>query len=426
MNFFKRIIVIALGATFLALAYQFGMDVAQQGGLAPYWESRQKAAEIRSALRLISVYYVDGEAVELDGLSESAIVGMIEELDPYSEYLDFNRLRQLGEETSQEFGGIGVQVEMRDEFLTVIAPIGGSPGERAGLVRGDRIVGVDGESIEGLNISKSVAELKGKPGTQVAILIERSEVDERFEVEVIRELIEVDNVHGAEILESGIGYLRISQFGKRTGDEMVTAIESLLEQGMDALMIDLRNNPGGLLDVAVEVVEKFVPAGQLVVYTKGRHEAMSEEWYAQADGDPYGFPIVVLVNPGSASASEIVAAALKDSGRAQLVGAKTFGKGSVQSILPLGKNTGLKLTTAKYYTPGGYVIHENGIEPDVLVEITTEEEGYLAIQRNRLSSMPLEEFVERFEFEPIEDEQMNAAKGLLLEALGKPSNDIGN
>ena len=171
--------------------------------------------------------------------------------------------------------------------------------------------------------------------------------------------------------------------------------------------------------MAVEVVEKFVPAGQLVVYTKGRHEAMSEEWHAQADGDPYEFPIVVLVNPGSASASEIVAGALKDSGRAQLVGAKTFGKGSVQSILPLGKNTGLKLTTAKYYTPGGYVIHENGIEPDVLIEITTEEEGYLAIQRNRLSTMPLEEFVERFEFEPIEDEQMNAAKGLLLEALGK-------
>ena len=296
MNFFTRIIVIALGATFLALAYQFGMDIAQQGGLGPYWESRQKAAEIRSALGLISAYYVDGEAAELDDLTESAIAGMVEDLDPYSEYLNFNRLRQLGEETSQEFGGIGVQVEMRDKFLTVIAPIEGSPGERAGLVRGDRILGVDGESIEGLNISKSVAELKGRPGTQVAILIERSGIDDRFEVDVIRELIEVDNVHGTELLESGIGYLRISQFGKRTGDEMVDAIESLLNQGMEALMMDLRNNPGGLLDVAVEVVEKFVPAGQLVVYTKGRHEAMSEEWHAQADGDPYEFPIVVLVN----------------------------------------------------------------------------------------------------------------------------------
>jgi len=419
MNFFKRIVVIFLGATFLALAYQFGMDVAQQGGLGPYWESRQKAAEIRSALELINAYYVDGDSAELDELTESAIAGMIKDLDPYSEYLNFNRLKQLDEETSQEFGGIGVQVEMRNEFLTVIAPIEGSPGERAGLVRGDRIVGVDGESIEGLNISKSVSELKGKPGTMVAILIERRGVDERFEVEVIRELIEVDNVHGTELLESGVGYLRISQFGKRTGDEMETAIESLLGQGMEALVIDLRNNPGGLLDVAVEVVEEFVPAGQLVVYTKGRHEAMSEEWYAQAEGDPYDFPLVVLVNPGSASASEIVAGALKDSGRAKLVGAKTFGKGSVQSILPLGADTGLKLTTAKYYTPGGYVIHENGIEPDVVIDISTDDESHLATQRSRLSTMPLEKFVERFGFEPIEDKQLNAAKALMLEALEK-------
>jgi len=347
------------------------------------------------------------------------LVGMIEGLDPYSEYLDFDRLKRLDEETSQEFGGIGVQVEMRDDFLTVIAPLEGSPGERAGLLRGDRIVGVDGESIEGFNISKAVSELKGKPGTRVAILIERRGKDERFEVEVIRELIEVDNVQGTELLESGIGYVRISQFGKRTGDELEAAIESLLEQGMQALAIDLRNNPGGLLDAAVEVAEKFIPEGELVVYTKGRHESMNEEWYANSGSEPYDFPLAILVNPGSASASEIVAGALKDSGRAILVGEKTFGKGSVQSILPLGGNTGLKLTTAKYYTPGGYVIHENGIEPDVVVEITPEEEGRLAIQRSRLRTMPLEEFVQRFEFEPIEDVQLEAAKSVLLEALEK-------
>lgn len=419
MNIFKRITVIVLGATLLALAYQFGTSVAQQGGLSPYWESRRKAAELRSALGLINAYYVEGEAAGLDALTESALVGMIENLDPYSEYLNFDRLKQLDEETSQEFGGIGVQVEMRDAFLTVIAPIAGSPGERAGLLRGDRIIGVDGKSIEGFDISEAISGLKGKPGTLVAILIERSGNDESFEVEVIRELIEVDNVHGAELLGSGIGYLRISQFGKRTGDEMVTAIESLLDQGMKALTIDLRNNPGGLLDVAVEVVEKFVPKGQLVVYTKGRHEAMNEEWHAQSSGDPYGFPIAILVNPGSASASEIVAGAMKDSGRAKLVGAKTYGKGSVQSILPLSGNSGLKLTTAKYYTPGGYVIHENGIEPDVVIEVSPEVEGRLAIQRSRLPVMPLEEFVERYEFEPIEDEQLEAAKGLLLEALGE-------
>ena len=419
MNTFKRITIIVLGATFLALAYQFGMDVAQRGGLTPYWQSRQKGAELRSALSLINAYYVEEEAAELDALTESALAGMIKNLDPYSEYLNFDRLKQLDEETSQEFGGIGVQVEMRDDFLTVIAPIEGSPGARAGLLRGDRIVGVDGESIKGFNISKAVSELKGKPGTQVAILIERSETEDRFEVEIVRELIEVDNVHGTELLDSGIGYLRISQFGKRTGEEMVAAIDLLLDQGMRALVLDLRNNPGGLLDVAVEVVEKFVPEGQLVVYTKGRHEAMNEEWFAESNGQPYAFPIAILVNPGSASASEIVAGAMKDSGRAKLVGAKTFGKGSVQSILPLGENTGLKLTTAKYYTPGGYVIHKNGIEPDVTIELTPEEERHLAIQRGRLGAMPLEEFVERFEFEPIEDAQLEAAKALLIEALEK-------
>ena len=417
MKFVQRIAIIGLGAVVFALAFRFTGDVVQLGGLGAYFESRQKAEELESALSLISAYYVEGETAELDALTESAIVGMMEKLDPYSEYLNFERLKQLDEETSQEFGGIGVQVEMRDEFLTVVAPLDGSPGERAGLLRGDRIVGVDGDSIEGLGLSESVAELKGKPGTKVAVSIERKGNDERFEVEIIRELIEVANVHDAKILEDGLGYIRISQFGKRTGEEVEAAIESLLDQGMDALAIDLRNNPGGLLDVAVEVADKFVPKGELIVYTQGRHEAMNEKWYAESNASPYAFPVVILVNPGSASASEIVAGALKDSGRAQLVGETTFGKGSVQSILPLSDDAGIKLTTARYYTPGGYVIHENGVEPNVVIEITPEEEGRLAIQRSRLDTMPLEEFVERFEFEPIEDVQLEAAKDLLREAL---------
>lgn len=418
MKIVQRIAIVSLGAVVFALVFRFTGDVVQQGGLGAYFESRRKAAELESALSLIGAYYVEGESAELDTLTESAIVGMMETLDPYSEYLDFDKLRQLDEETSQEFGGIGVQVEMRDEFLTVVAPLEGSPGERAGLLRGDRIVGVDGDSIEGLGLAESVAELKGKPGTKVAISIERSGNDEHFEVEVIRELIEVDNVHDAKILEEGLGYLRISQFGKRTGEEVEAAIDALLEQGMEALTIDLRNNPGGLLDVAVEVADKFVPKGELIVYTKGRHEAMNERWYAESNVTPYSFPLVILVNPGAASASEIVAGALKDSGRAKLVGEKTFGKGSVQRILPLSDSAGIKLTTAKYYTPGGYVIHENGVEPDLVIEITPEEEGRLAIQRNRLDTMPLEEFVERYEFEPIEDLQLEAAKELLREALG--------
>ena len=421
MNIFRRLLAISLGAGIATVGFHFVRDIGRQGGFGSYWESRENVSEIRTALGLINSYYVEADSAELDALTERALVGMIEDLDPYSEYLNFDRLKQLDEETSQEFGGIGVQVEMRDEFLTVVAPLEGSPGERAGLLRGDRIVGVDGESIEGLGLAESVSELKGKPGTQVAILVERDGRDDRFELEVVRELIEVDNVHGAVLLDDGIGYLRISQFGKRTGEELEEAIASLQDEGMRALALDLRNNPGGLLDVAVEVAEKFLPEGELIVYTKGRHESMNEEWYSENGDDPYAFPVAILINPGSASASEIVAGALKDSERATLIGEKTFGKGSVQSILPLGGNSGLKLTTAKYYTPGGYVIHENGVEPDIEVEITPEDEGRLAIQRNRLDTMPIEEFVERYDFEPIEDVQLKAAKELLLEKLGTQS-----
>ncbi len=403
----------------LAFGYQFYSDVSLQGGFRNYWESRQKASELSEALSLVNAFYVESEPVTLDALTESALAGMISDLDPYSEYLNFDKLKQLEEETSQEFGGIGVEVEMRERVLTVVAPLEGSPGERAGLLRGDRIVEVNGESIKGLNIIQSVSKLKGTPGTSVAIGVERGVEKERVDIEVMRDLIEVDNVRGSEMLEEGLGYLRISQFGKRTSSELKASIDALIEAGMRGLVLDLRNNPGGLLDVAVNVVELFVPDGELVVFTKGRHEMMNEEWYAENSGQTYNFPLVILVNPGSASASEIVAGALKDSGRGKLVGEKTFGKGSVQSILPLSAKTGLKLTTAKYYTPGGYVIHENGIEPDVVVELSPKEEERLYIQRSRLKSMPLEEFVERYEFEPIEDKQLETAKRLLREELGE-------
>ncbi len=419
MNFLKRVTILALIGVGAAGAFRLTSDIVQQGSVGNYWESRQKAAEIRDAMALVNAYYVEGEQAELDALTESALEGLVSGLDPYSEFLSFEQFKALDEETRQEFGGIGVQVEMRDEVLTVVAPLNGSPGERAGLLRGDRIVGVDGDSIEGLGITEAVSRLKGRPGTQVAIQLEREGESDPLDIDVTRELIQVDNVHGAEMVEDGLGYVRISQFGKRTGEELEEAIDQLIEQGMRGLVLDLRNNPRGLLEAAVEVVGQFVPDGQLVVFTKGRHAVMNEEWYANNSGASYTFPLVVLVNPGSASASEIVAGALKDSGRAELVGETTFGKGSVQSILPLSGSTGIKLTTAKYYTPGGYVIHDNGIEPDVMIEISPKEEGNLYIQRSRLKTMPLEEFVKRYEFEPLEDRQLNAALDLLRDDLGE-------
>lgn len=413
MELAKRSVLVIAAALALSLGYRFLGDVSRQGGLGNYWDARESASEVKKALAYINAYHVDGEAADLDGLTESAMEGMISKLDPYSEYLDFERLKRLDEETSQEFGGIGVQVEMRDEYVTVVAPLEGTPGERAGLLRGDRIVEVDGESLKGLGFTEAVARLKGPPGTKVAISVVREEGSERLALEIIRELIEVDHVHGVEIFEDCIGYLRISQFGRKTAGELTEAIDSLIERGMRALVMDLRNNPGGLLDAAVEVASQFLPDGELIVSTKGRHVSMSEEWRSTNDGRYYKLPLVVIVNPGSASAAEIVAGALKDSGRAKLVGEKTFGKGSVQSILPLSSDTGLKLTTARYYTPGGYVIHERGVQPDVVVEISPQEEANLIIQRSRLKTMPLEEFVERFDFEPIEDVQLSAAKEVI-------------
>ncbi|MEC7907341.1 MAG: S41 family peptidase [Verrucomicrobiota bacterium] len=413
MELAKRTVLIIVAALSLALGYRFLDDLSRQGGIGNYLEARESASELKKALEFINAYHVDGDASEIGVLTESAMEGMISQLDPYSEYLDFERLKRLDEETSQEFGGIGVQVEMRDEYVTVVAPLEGTPGERAGLLRGDRIVEVDGESLKGLGFMESVAKLKGRPGTKVAISVVREAETDRLKLEIIRELIEVDNVHGAEILNEGIGYLRISQFGRRTGEELSESVDLLLERGMQALIIDLRNNPGGLLDSAVEVASQFLPHGELIVSTKGRHDSMSEEWRAVNRGQYHEFPLAVLINPGSASASEIVAGALKDSGRAKLVGDKTFGKGSVQSILPLGSASGLKLTTAKYYTPGGYVIHKRGVEPDIVVEISPHEEANLTIQRSRLKTMPTEEFVEQFEFEPTEDKQLIKAVDLL-------------
>ena len=413
MELAKRTVLISAVALSLVLGYRFLGDLSRQGGIGNYLESRERSSELKKALEFINAYHVDGDASEIGVLTESAMEGMISQLDPYSEYLDFERLKRLDEDTKQEFGGIGVQVEMRDEYVTVVTPLEGTPGEKAGLLRGDRIVEVDGESLKGLGFTESVAKLKGRPGTKVAISVVRENEPARLKLEIIRELIEVDNVHGAEILNEGIGYLRISQFGRRTGEELSEVVEFLLERGMQALIIDLRNNPGGLLDSAVEVASQFLPHGELIVSTKGRHVSMSEEWLAVNHGQYHEFPLAVLINPGSASASEIVAGALKDSGRAKLVGDKTFGKGSVQSILPLGSDTGLKLTTAKYYTPGGYVIHERGVEPDIVVEISPQEEANLIIQRSRLKTMPTEEFVEQFEFEPIEDKQLNKAVDLL-------------
>ena len=395
-------------------AYQFGQGVANHGGLGAYLDARAKVGELERAVALIEDLYVDGEAVDAKALMEKALGAVASDLDPYSAYLSWDDLSRLRAETDQKFGGIGIQVEMRDERLTVVAPIDGTPGSKAGLLRGDRIVAVDGKSTEGQGLEAAISQMRGVPGSSVRLSVYRPRSDETFDVEVTRAVIAVQNVKGAKLLEGGIGYLRILQFGGSTAEEMLKAIDQLLAQGMTGLILDLRNNPGGLLEEAVEVVQPFVKSGSLVVYTEGRTYDQTERWEASGSGPKFDFPLALLVNSGSASAAEIVAGALKDLNRAILVGEKTFGKGSVQSVIQLGPRSGLRLTTARYYTPGGYVIHEKGIEPTIAVETDVEEDRKLAIQGSRLELMSTEEFVDQFEFEPIEDRQLRAA----LDALG--------
>lgn len=414
-------LLLALAFALAFKSFQIGGDILRLGGMGPYLETQRQSARLERVLGLIETYYVDESAVEGEKLNEAALKSLVGQLDPYSEYMSLDRVHSLQEDTSQEFGGIGIQVEMKENYLTIVAPIEGTPGSRAGLLRGDRILEVDGESIEAVSLSRAVAILRGEPGSDVELTLFRPRSDERFSKRVVREKIGVESVKGVTMLNERIGYLRISQFGEKTGKETAAAIARLKEQGMEGLVLDLRNNPGGLLDSAVEVVEPFLEAGKLIVYTEGRHSNANDKLYSENRERPHEFPLAILVNSGSASAAEIVTGALKDHGVAQIVGERTFGKGSVQNVIPIGDGTGLKLTVARYYTPGAYVIHGNGIEPDIPIETTVEEDKRLAIQRYGLAVMSREEFMAEYAFEPIEDVQLSAA----IDALRIKLNDSG-
>jgi carboxyl-terminal processing protease len=277
---------------------------------------------------------------------------------------------------------------MKDIYITVVAPMEESPGFKAGILTGDRIVKIDGHSTEKMSLTDAVKSLRGEPGSEVVLTTFRPSSEQTKENKLKRAIINVDmvkDINGKRefpLPEDKIGYVRLVQFGERTGDELEAALKKLKAQGMKGLVLDLRWNPGGLLEQAVEVCEKFLPRGELVVTTEGRNPAQSSIRKAAGRGDELnGMPVVVMVNVWSASASEIVAGALQDLKRAIVLGEKSFGKGSVQSILPLNDGSALRLTTAKYYTPSHKVIHEEGITPDILVPTTDEEEHDIQLKR---------------------------------------------
>ena len=317
-------------------------------------------------LSIVQSQYVD--EVPPKELIYSAIKGTLRGLDPHSSFLDPDMYREMQVETTGSFGGLGIEITLKDDVLTVVAPIEGTPAHRAGIQPGDRIVKIEGISTKDMQLVEAVKRMRGKPGTKVTISVAREGWLEPREFTITREHIRVQSVRSQE-LESGIGYIRLRQFQEQTANDLETTLDKLTKNGtLPGLVLDLRNNPGGLLTAAVEVTEKFLEDDRLVVYTEGRVRNQNMRFMAHGKKPYAGFPIVVLVNHGSASASEIVAGALQDWNRAIVIGTQTFGKGSVQTIIPLSDGSGLRLTTAKYFTPKGRSIHGKGIMPDIVVE----------------------------------------------------------
>ncbi|SFR57305.1 carboxyl-terminal processing protease [Marinobacter daqiaonensis] len=305
-------------------------------------------------------------------LLESAIKGMLSGLDPHSAYLEPQEYEQLEESTTGEFGGLGIEVGTEDGFVKVIAPIDDTPAERAGVQAGDLIIKLDDEPVKGMSLQDAVSRMRGKPGTTITLTIIRDGESAPLEIEVERAVIQVTSIK-SRMLEPGYGYIRITQFQDETGRQFIDAIKALMsEHGgtLDGLIVDVRNNPGGILQAAVATSDALLDEG-LIVYTEGRIQSSRLRFSAKAGDVSEGTPIVVLINGGSASASEILAGALQDHERAVIMGTQSFGKGSVQTVIPLDETHAIKLTTARYYTPDGRSIQARGIAPDIEVRPAT-------------------------------------------------------
>jgi len=370
-------------------------------------------------LQRVRTEYVDGQNLTYQDLTYAAIKGMVNVLDPHSEFLDPTAYHDLEDDTEGQFGGLGLVVTVRSNYVTVVTPMEDTPGFRAGILAGDRIIKINGEDAVKMPLDEAVKRLRGKPGTRVTVTIQRPASGMVKSLTLTRDVIQmkmIEDINGKEdfpLNDDKIGYVCITQFGDKTGDELEAALRKLRAQGMKALILDLRWNPGGLLDEAVNVCQKFLPRGQLIVSTEGRDPAQNSVRRAAGRGDELpGMPIVVLVNLSSASASEIVTGCLQDLHRAIILGEKTFGKGSVQSIFQLEDGSALKLTTAKYYTPSHRVIHEHGITPDIVVPMSDDEQALLQVKRAPGGFESLSE-TNRVQLSKIQDQQLVRAEDLL-------------
>lgn len=371
---FRRNILWKRGLTVLILFLITGAFIIFNKGSDTPVLGRESYEDLRvfaEAISLVQKNYV--EEVDTKDLIYGAIKGMLSQLDPHTTFMTPDMYKEMQVDTKGEFGGLGIQISIKDKKLVIIAPIEDTPAWRAGLKAGDHIYKIDGEPTKDMTLSDAVKKMRGQKGTEVTLTILREGEKDPLEFTIVRDIIKLKSVK-YEMIEDNIGYVHLLQFQERTGRDLRKALKDLEEQGMKSLVLDLRNNPGGLLKVAVEVSEVFLKKGKLIVSVKGR-EGDEEEYISSATDAREDFPMVVLVNEGSASASEIVAGALHDWGRAVILGTLTFGKGSVQTVFSLSDGSGMRLTTAKYYTPRGISIQNTGITPDIVVKAYTEEEG---------------------------------------------------
>ena len=382
---------IAVGALAGALT-TVSLQTLARGAAAPL--PLEELQQLAAVFGMIKSDYV--EPVDEKKLLSDAISGMVASLDPHSQYFDKKTYKEFREGTAGRFVGVGIEINQEDGLVRVVSPIEGSPADRAGLKPGDLITRVDDTAIKGLTLNEAVKRMRGEPGTKVVLTILRRDENRTFPVTITREEIKTQSVKVKEV-EPGFAWVRLSQFQERTVDDFVAKVEDLYKRDpqIKGIVLDLRNDPGGLLDAAVAISAAFLPSGVTVVSTNGQIEeskqifkARPEDYMRRRGSDPLkrlpaaikSVPLVVLVNEGSASASEIVAGALQDHKRATIMGSQTFGKGSVQTVRPLGPDTGLKITTALYYTPSGKTIQAKGIVPDIMVDDTAEGSPYAVLR----------------------------------------------
>lgn len=344
-----------------AFARDIGPDLDKKA------DTYQKLKVFSEIISLLEENYV--KEVDPDELINGAIRGMLKTLDPHTTYLTPDSYKEMRVETSGKFGGLGIEISLRDGILTVVSPIEDTPAYKAGIKPGDKIIQIEDDPTLEMTLPDAVDKLRGKPGEPVNITVFRESLPNPKVFTIVRAIIKVKGVKH-KVYKKNIGYIKIRSFAKTTSTDLDTALKKLKQQGISKLILDLRNNPGGLLNQAVEVTDRFLGNENLIVYTNGRNEDQNTRFttHARIGYMKVDYPMIILVNGGSASASEIVAGALQDLGRAVILGTQTFGKGSVQTIMPLSDGSALRLTTARYYTPSGKVIQENGIKPDIVVE----------------------------------------------------------